>query len=256
MNQPFTDIGFFLEITKDGSPTLRRGQKIVDGESMHHSGGAAAETNYIYKSVLSKAIHCFALERPHAALKTVVVGLGLGYIEISWAQALIESNRQASAWLTLDSFEIISELRERYSNWVDGDENLPIYNQISEKLNPMVEVNKVRKTLQQAYRNGSKLHKDIISPPAGHQWNVICYDAFSQKTDSPLWSYEFLDLFLKQHAASDCVFSTYACTGVLKKVLVENGFYLIKRLGFNSKRDSTIALRGAFMQDLAAFQTF
>ncbi|MFZ4405454.1 MAG: hypothetical protein ACOYOK_15255 [Pseudobdellovibrionaceae bacterium] len=43
---------FTAEITEDGSPTLRLKQsstaKFPTGESMHHSGGAATETLYIY----------------------------------------------------------------------------------------------------------------------------------------------------------------------------------------------------------------
>ncbi len=99
MIQDFRQIGFLIETTKDGSPTLRFQNQ---GESMHHSGGAAAETNYIYGDLISKTLQVLKQD-----CKTCVVGLGLGYIEIAWAQALISQNLRSDDLLTLDSFEII-----------------------------------------------------------------------------------------------------------------------------------------------------
>ncbi len=260
MNQPFADIGFFLEVTNDGSPTLRLGQKIVDGESMHHSGGAATETNYIYKSIIRKALARFTDSTDSGStlqeLKTAVIGLGLGYIEISWAQALIENKLKPSVRLSIDSFEIVPGLRDRYSSWVDGDDKVKLYEEIAHKLDPQIESKEVRKTLQHAYRNQSFLYDDVLKAPTERKFNVICHDAFSQKTNSSLWQPEFLNHFLVSHAEQDCVLTTYACTGVLKKVLADNGFHFIKRPGFHCKRDSTIALRGIFMSDLEVFQTF
>lgn len=83
---------------------------------------------------------------------------------------------------------------------------------------------------------------------------MICYDAFSQKTNNPLWQKEFLEKFIHDHAEEDCVFTTYACTSVLKKVLTEKKFQLIKRPGFFGKRDSTLALRGCFKTKEYFFQ--
>ena len=44
MNNEFAQTRFTIEITADGSPTLKLPEQ---GESMHHSGGAAKETDYI-----------------------------------------------------------------------------------------------------------------------------------------------------------------------------------------------------------------
>ena len=108
----------------------------------------------------------------------------------------------------------------------------------------------VKKILQQAFLNGSQLHADLLKLdiPQIH-WNVICYDAFSQNTIQPLWQAEFLDSFIKKYESSDCVFTTYACTGVLKKVLTKNNFELIKKPGFSGKRESTLAYRGKFKSE-------
>ncbi|MBC7420771.1 MAG: hypothetical protein H7328_08585 [Bdellovibrio sp.] len=256
VNNPFQEIGFFLEVTKDGSPTLRLTEDIRSGESMHHSGGAAAETNYIYKSVIQKAMVLHQLKRPKAEFKTLVVGLGLGYIEISWAQVLLQQRFAFSNNLSLESFEIVSGLRNCFSNWFENKEELKIYNQITEKLDSSSCVAEVKKILGVAFANGRGLYADILDYKGSQKWNMICYDAFSQQTSGPLWNETFLNQFFKNHAAVDCVFTTYACTGILKKVLAENGFYFIKRPGFQGKRDSTIALRGLFMEDLSIFQTF
>ncbi len=227
MKNEFTQTRFALEITKDGSPTLR----LPDGESMHHSGGAAAETVYIYKSVISEALRL----KPGA--HTCVVGLGMGYIEISWAQC----GPEASA--TLTSFEIEEELRSAFQSWVESAEP-GIYDGISALLDPSAQIGAVKRHL-----SAVQIFSDIRSfgGPAS-PWNVVCYDAFSRKTNEELWSAGFLSEFLKKFCGDDCVFTTYGCTGVLKKALRENDFMVIQRPSFNGKRDSTLALRGVFKE--------
>ncbi len=256
MKQPFEQIGFFLELTKDGSPTLRLGKDIQSGESMHHSFGAAAETNYIYKSVISEALQSKLRQASLDEFKTAIVGLGLGYIEISWAQSLILNQQSPSDLVCFESFEVVPELRSSFRSWVEEAENNPLYDQISEKLQPQIEVSLVKKVLQQALARQSQLRGDILNEPLQQKWNVICYDAFSQKTSSPLWEESFLNRLLLENAHTDCVFTTYACTSLLKKVLIEHNFLFIKRPGFAGKRDSTIALRGAFKDDATIFRTF
>ncbi len=251
MDQPFEQFGFFIELTKDLSPTLRQQG---GGESMHHSAGAAAETRYIYKQVIKQAIQILG------PLSTVVVGLGLGYIEISWAQVVYELGLEPNALMTLDSFESNEALRKQFYSWFMLDKHLAtqiIYDQLNEHLQPGSPVDAIQKILKINFLKSGKLAGDFISDRMiSSKWNVICYDLFSQKTTINLWEEDFLCEFIKVHCAADCVFTTYASTKSLKNVLFAAGFLLLERPGFANKRESTLAVRGRFKDDSVVFQTF
>jgi tRNA U34 5-methylaminomethyl-2-thiouridine-forming methyltransferase MnmC len=75
------------------------------------------------------------------------------------------------------------------------------------------------------------------------RFNCIAFDAFSSKSTPELWTRDFLDHFLASACDDSCVLSTYACTGNLKRALIDAGFELRIREGYASKRDSTLAVR-------------
>lgn len=235
----FTSIGFEIEVTEDGSPTLRLPNQ---GESMHHSGGAAAETNYIYGNVLNMGHQIL-----RDSCKTCVVGLGLGYIEISWAISLIKNGLSPSESLSFHSFEVVPGLIENFCSWLHSKKAHPVYDLIVEKLDPNISNSEVKEVLQNALKAGSSLNGNFTDL-SGHRekYNVICYDAFSKKTSENLWLADFLEKFFKTYSASDCVVTTYACTGVFRKALQEQNFQFFKRPGFCGKRDSSLAVKGKF----------
>lgn len=208
---------------------------------MHHSGGAAAETLYIYANPLQQAHQILTAE-----CKTCIVGLGLGYIEVAWALSLLKNGLKPSSEITFHTFEIVEELRTRFLKWLHSDAE-SLYDLIVKKMTTQFSSHVIKSTLKQGLLSGSSIEKDFSeSYLLNTKWNVICYDAFSQKTNQKLWQGEFLDLFLKDQTAEDCILTTYACTGVLRKTLIENNFTFIKRVGFGGKRDSSLALRGKF----------
>lgn len=227
MNNPFEASGFQIEITRDGSPTL----KLHNGESMHHSGGAAGETWYIYGAVIDSALQIL----PDSRICTV--GLGLGYIEM--ATAIV------SAHVKIDSFEIVSELVTEFKKWIQNEPTpaSEIYDLVFNSLivNRPSEISRIKNTL-----NGIQFYGDITTSHLKKKWNIICFDAFSKKTSESLWTPEFLDSFLQNHTEPDCIFTTYACTGTLNKALVKHDFILRDRSGFSGKRESTLAVRGKF----------
>lgn len=209
---------------------------------MHHSGGAAAETVYIYGDVLEKAHYIL-----RDSCKTCVVGLGLGYIEICWALSLLRLGLEPSGHISFHSFELVPGLIENFKSWIYTEQSRLIYDDIVTKLNPKVSLQDVKKILRKALQSGSELNGDFSKLETHrHQYNVICYDAFSRKTSEPLWQKEFLETFWHDFAAFDCVVTTYACTGILRKTLLEQNFSFFKRPGFCGKRDSTLATRGKF----------
>lgn len=224
---------FITELTADQSPTLRLVQ-FIDGvsvpESMHHSGGAAAETEYIYGEAIRLGLSV------QQSLNFLVVGLGLGYIEILISSLVCGQN--------ISSFEIDSDLRNNFQNWISGSDEFKIYNEVCKSLK--LNSDFVRKSFQ---KNKLILNAELnLESKFTEKNHIICFDAFSAKTSGLLWTEEFLDYFILNACASDCIFTTYACTGLLKRVLVKHGFQLRPRAGFTGKRDSTLAVRGLFIK--------
>ncbi len=227
---------FITELTADNSPTLRlKNQDPVKmttenrPESMHHSGGAATETQYIY----GEAARLVAQKNTKPAI--CVVGLGLGYIEILMAQ--IFQNFE------IHSFEADSELRQSFQDWLENKKaaHLEIYELIIQSY--QFDSYAIR---QKIIKNQLTLHGALDRQMLQQDFpsfNLICFDAFSSKTTADLWTEDFLDLFIQKICARDCVFTTYACTGVLKRALKKNGFQLIPKKGFTGKRDCTLAVR-------------
>ena len=230
---------FVIELTGDGSPTLRLKKSASEkqAESMHHSGGAAAETLYIYTEPFKKTLSVIKHEKPSIG----IVGLGLGYIELSLVSLLSRAK--------LVSFEKEQELVDSFKSWVDGQEN-KTYDLICEKLNI-----KKSSVLDKLNSLDWLCEGELTTETkTSHPFNFVAYDAFSQFTDAPLWTDSFLDFFLTNLCAKDCVFTTYACTGLLKRALLRNNFIFIKRPGFTGKRDATLALRGEFISHQHLFQ--
>jgi hypothetical protein len=251
MNERFAQTSFSIELTRDGSPTLRFSE---GGESMHHSEGAASETLYIYKNVIKKAFSCLN------QCNVMVVGLGLGYIELSWALELLKKDKKQSNEFVSNiiSFEKDFELVNEFNNWLKGEsKNKEIYDIIFKSLGGLdSDSHRIKSILIQNYKkydfqNSLTTDTEPIMP-----FQLICFDAFSSKTNCNLWTEDFLDNFLRKFCANDCVFTTYACTGALKRALIQNGFKVIKRPGFVGKRDSTLALRGEFMTFENFFRIF
>lgn len=265
MNKDYTQTGFIFASTEDRSPTLI--QRGTNGEMMHHSGGAASETRYIYKSVIAD---CLKLNLP--SFKTSVVGLGLGYIEISWAMEIrnwllqqspnlqsSELQEPKSEAFSLVSYEVDAGLIESFQSWLAGrsgaGSNSYIYDQICETLDASSPVAEIQEILFQNFKR-YPVQGDFFSEyEKDNSFNLICFDAFSQQTSQQLWTVEFLTRFLAESAHEDCALTTYACTGALKKALRDNGFQVIQRPAFRGYRDSTLALRGRFKPLASLYQT-
>ncbi|MEN0057427.1 MAG: MnmC family methyltransferase [Bdellovibrio sp.] len=244
------DIGFEIEITGDQSPSLRILQPVEAhkerGESMHHSGGACAETLLIYGEPIREVLQ--RQKQP----SFLIVGLGLGYIEMVIAR---ESLLAQKAVARITSYESVPELRHFFHAWLfENRESLQTevaktYDLVAEhvlqgtSLNPF----EIREFLRGHFPELSSLQGALnsdLSPQRGSSAHCILYDAFSSKTSPHLWEEEFLCEFLRLYAEpAYCVLSTYACRGTLKRALAREGFAVKVREGFQGKRNSTLALR-------------
>jgi hypothetical protein len=234
--------GFHFITTEDGSPSLRLGETEQLSEAMHSLKGAFSETLYIYGTAIERAFG------DGFAPRVLSMGLGLGYVELLAAGLAL---KHGIANFGGESFEIVPELRDWFTAWLNGNE-VPAdfaktYDSIEERTSHHLELKPgaAKAALAEAVRSGRWQIREALTPSTkfSGKFGAICFDAFSSKTTPELWSEEFLMAFLEKAAAEGCVLSTYACTGALKRSLRNSGFDLQIREGFSSKRDSTFAIR-------------
>ncbi len=229
---------FLFEPTDDSSFTMR----FIDTETgtasecMHSLRGAFSETDYIYGHAI-RSVFSLGL-KPHF----LSVGLGLGYCEILLAALMLQAGVGVSV---VESFESDARLRVQFSNWMSACD-VPhafqkVYDQTLKSSAVLCGVDETQaRRLLSAIRLRDSLTADTLFD---QKFSCIFFDAFSSKSSPELWTQEFLENFFTRACAPSCIFSTYACTGVLKRALRNSGFDVEIRPGFSSKRDSTFAIR-------------
>jgi hypothetical protein len=261
---------FTFQPTEDQSLTLRVSTPEGPSEAMHSLKGAFSETIYIYGTAIELGL------AKGFEPRVLSLGLGLGYVELlavaltlKHADSLSEQEYERfMAKSGGESFELLAPLRQWFAAWVLAapNANLDIVNSpTNDSATPVptdfvtayegilsrtaeatgVATERIRMTLAKMLADGRwkirpalDANTEFISP-----FGVICFDAFSSKTSPDLWTEEFLQDFFAKTCAAECVLSTYACTGALKRALRAAGFELSIREGFASKRDSTFAVR-------------
>ena len=242
---------YHFMITEDGSSTIRI------SETMHSLRGAFSETVYVYGTALEHALSLTEGDgdpelQKAKPLEVLSLGLGLGYNEILTA-ALAERARPDVGFSRLVSLESDSNLTRFFTSWVVGDlkdvpsEFLAAYDDILERTAAHAEVksDRIKRRLEAGLASGHFVPRGALSADTRFTSRFSCFlfDAFSSKTSPELWSEEFLTGFLAATSGEQAVFSTYACTGALKRALRASGFEVQIREGFSSKRDCTFATR-------------
>ena len=226
---------FSQEITDDGSPTLKSTEK------MHHWAGAASETIYIYGDAVSLAQQ----KLNSAEIQYLVLGLGLGYIEMMIALMTDFKFKK------ILSFEINHDLINNFESWCKSSSGDSIYDQVflclSEKMNIKYSLADFKVKMKQKLMNQDlEIVGDIFENfhlLYQNKFHVICFDAFSSQTDDHLWTDEFIGKFIDYFCSEKCIFASYAKTGVLNRKLKNKNFNLFQKKGFSGKRESTLALR-------------
>lgn len=243
----WSDIGFRTEMTADGSLTLRLLKSLredrPDGEAMHHSGGAAAETDLIYGNCI-RAVFAI-VEKP----SFLSVGLGLGYNEMFIARIALELGQEVSE---IRSFESVEGLRELFFMWLH-DYELPeeILSVYENALSFVLKDTTLTKPQIQEFLRAKFPQQDSVSRSLDadtsfeRKYDGILYDAFSSKTTPELWEEEFLTKFLEKAASPHAHVATYASKASLKSALKSLNFEVAERDGFKNKRNSLFAMKKA-----------
>lgn len=236
MTGTWRDHGYQEVLTADGSPSLKYGLSEA-GEGMHHSGGAWSETRQIYGRLIGPVL---ALEKP----RFLSLGLGLGYNEILIADEGLRQERDNWFCVSYEADPFLSRSLLAFLRGEGLGERQNTYDRI---LSGVAEPGLVREALLRAHREQRWILQEALTPQTRAPFPVhgFLWDAFSQKTSPPLWSEEFLTVFLEETADSQAAgLSTYACIGSLKRALRKNGFTVRIEPGFQGKRHSTLAWRG------------
>lgn len=228
--------------TRDGSWTLELTGP-AGPENMHNFHGAWSESKYLYGQALERA-----LEFIPSPLRVLSLGTGLGYNEfLSHALVLTQKLRPE---ILLDTYESDVFLREAFQDFLSGKTSPldPIYSDISWRClqDYNLPQQETRQFLQKQFQVGKlEIHEEFTPAlvPLDLPYHVVFYDPFSAKTNAQFWTRSNLDLFLSNVCAEECVFSTYAATGDLKRALEAQGFALTVRAGFGGKRNCFLAAR-------------
>lgn len=246
----WADIGFEIEVTGDGSPSLRLLQSVDvtkdRGESMHHSGGACSETLLIYGEPIQRTLK--NQSKPHF----LIVGLGLGYIEMVIAREALLLNKSFEDVGLITSYESVPELREFFIKWLYAQTEAlagEVYRTYDDVLASIcketaLDPQAIKSFLRQHFLTESDIEGALgADVELKSRYHCILYDAFSSKTSPHLWEEDFLNRFLQMGAAESCMLSTYACKGSLKRALKQQGFEVLLREGFQGKRNSTLGFK-------------
>lgn len=258
--QDWSAIGFEIELTKDSSPTLRLIESLEEhrpyGESMHHSAGAATETQLIYGNPIQSALE--KITKP----RFLVVGLGLGYIEMTLAQRALLLGKKSSDVGLITSYESVPELRETFVAWLHDQPLASVLADVYKNaalalcLGSEVTVAQIKEFLKPHFPSANSiqgpLSEQTLLPGTYHG---ILFDAFSSKTTPHLWEDRFFHFLLSGSAQADCFFSTYSGRATMRQCLKEQGFQVIVRQGIYGKRTSTLAGRGVFAENVTVPDT-
>lgn len=226
-----------LEVTSDGSPTLRLPPT---WEPMHALHGAFTETLYIYQPAVAQA-----LMNTQYTPCILSLGLGIGYNEVLVACEALKANAQH---LAIDSYESVDNLRVQFNKWLlrEASDLQNIYDQILHLYaqHYQMDASEIHHFLKQLLDEDKlQLHGEVTAKTHFTKSTAILFDAFSHKSNPELWSENFLDSFLAMAAADTCYLSTYASKGTLHRALKKHHFINEKKPGFGKKRESTFAYK-------------
>jgi tRNA U34 5-methylaminomethyl-2-thiouridine-forming methyltransferase MnmC len=165
---------------------------------------------------------------------------------------------------TLESFELVPELKEYFTLWLRGhalnNDIQEVYDQVLKHVlkDSDVEAQKLKDFLWQKLESRDLTLQGPLDSHSVFRVRAHCllFDAFSAKTSPELWTEEFLVEFFNKATENDAMVSTYASRTTLKKALKTAEFFVEVREGFQGKRNSTLAFKGLFRNRLELLHIF
>lgn len=215
--------------TEDQSFTLH--SEFFD-ENCHSKCGAVAETLYNYFEGCKVQREKFDRKTPFTIFE---VGFGLGIGPKVTFEKLTSSEQ---------SYEFIStELDEDLVLWTGENDKCEIFNNLEKKsLSGLTYYQSVTGNFTLKILIGDARETTKLANELGllKEVNAIYQDAFSPKKNAALWTTEWFTL-LKEVSSNDVIMSTYSSAGVIRKSMLNAGWKVFKRIGFGTKRSSTVA---------------
>jgi hypothetical protein len=178
----------------------------------------------------------------------------MGYNEILTVLYFLKNKRDLTK-LKLFSYEKDLFLYDLFNQWIaqeDSSVSDSIFDQVYDGIQratahllPLISKSEVKQAMRWLLEDKGWVQSGPVSNVSDFHgpFDVVFYDAFSAKTNDFLWTEEFLNDFFKSKLNPVFVFSTYACTGKLKRVAGLNNATFEKRDGFKGKRNSSRIIR-------------
>lgn len=237
-----------IELTGDQSPTLR----ILHKESMHNRRGAAAESVYLYYEAMIRYGSLINQKPESVSLHILSFGFGLGYNEILTVIFFLKNNWSLDR-LYLFSKEKDVSLYNLFNNWLSATVDSgsifdDVYLGIERAMvsfGGCVSKTAVKEKMRWLLNRKQWIQDGPVASISDFKdvYDVVFYDAFSSKINENLWSESFLSDLFRARLSQSYVFSTYACTGVLKRLAAASDAQFVKRDGYMGKRNASMVFR-------------
>lgn len=243
---------FFLNNQQQSENQTRRILCFIEElllKTLSKSGASDKDKNFFTAILSNEKFYKSKIVNHH-----LVLGLGLAYIEcvIACVSFLFEKKAfvlETPYKISIESYEIVEELKIALKKYLFDQPHFAkpyydrIFSQVLEFFSIDIEnLTQIKNNLNAALTIKGEMKMSSLNEL--ETYGAIYFDAFSKKTSPDLWTPEFLEKLFSL-SAQNCFFSTYACTGFLKRSLQSQDFKVEKRMGFKGKRDSTFALRFA-----------
>ncbi|MEQ1878476.1 MAG: MnmC family methyltransferase [Bdellovibrionia bacterium] len=227
-NPPLTLTNLRAVRTADGTPTLIEGH-----EGMHALDGALSETLHVYGPAIDLVFD------GGWAPRFLVVGLGLGYIELLILARAFRRGISPEIFSFESKEELVAGVKASTQH-----KSGSIFAEVRDEIERSTGVTGLTSIAREALESG----RWIMNGPLEFSTELpkvssILFDPYSRGQCPDLWEEQFLSRMLNDAASPRSVFATYASFGALKRVLAGAGFALETRSGFGRKRECTLAVR-------------
>lgn len=216
--------------TGDGSSTLYNAEV---GECYHSKHGALTESKYVF---LHKGLEHYLEMSGSKSARVLEVGFGTGLNALLTLDYALENQMN----LVFESMEAFPLKKEQFLG--TGYERF-VSNAVWEAVTNGYEKLLAGQQVQVGPGVGlSVFVGKLLDYSTDENFDVIYFDAFAGIHQPEMWTKESLEMATR-YLVSGGVFTTYAITGQLKRIMQELGFDIDKQPGAPGKREMLRALK-------------